>query len=867
MKSRTQYLIIAILLLVSICLKANNVGGGEEEEEDEKKKRGVTYDGTSLIINGKREFIYSGSVHYPRSTPDMWPIIMEKARIGGLNTIQTYVFWNVHEPEQGKWDFKGRFNLVKFIKVIHEKGLYVTLRLGPFIQAEWSHGGLPYWLREVPGVYFRTDNKPFKEHTERYVRKILGSMKEEKLFASQGGPIILGQIENEYNAVQLAYKENGERYIKWAANLVESMNLGIPWVMCKQNDAPGSVINACNGRHCGDTFKGPNRHDKPSLWTENWTTQFRVFGDPPTHRTVEDIAFSVARFFSKNGSHVNYYMYHGGTNFGRTSAHFVTTRYYDDAPLDEYGMEKEPKYGHLKHVHRALELCKKAILWGHPRAQKLGPDTEVRYYEQAGTNVCAAFLANNNTRESNSVIFKGQTYFLPSRSISILPDCKTLVFNTAQIVAQHSWRNYVRSEETSKDLKFEMYSENIPSKLNGDSLIPSELFYLTKDKTDYAWYTTSIKVDEDDLPDQQGVDDQTILKIASLGHAAIVYVNGEYAGNAHGSHEMKSFVFKKPVKLKTGENHITILGVLTGFPDSGSYMEKRYAGPRSVSIIGLKSGVIDLTENNEWGHLAGLEGEKKEVYTEKGSKQVKWENDGERKPLTWYKTYFETPEGDNTVAVRMNGMGKGLIWVNGNGVGRYWMSFLSPLGNSTQTEYHIPRSFMKEKMKKNMMVILEEEPGVKVEAIDFVLVNRDTICSYVGEDYPVSVKSWKREGPNIVSRSKDMRLKAVMKCPPEKQIVEVEFASFGDPTGTCGNFTMGNCSASNSKEVVEKNCLGKNHCSIVVHRDTFKHKGCPTIMNKLAMQVRCEKRDRKKEDENKKNHEEEAEEEEVKDKM
>lgn len=111
---------------------------------------------------------------------------------------------------------------------------------------------------------------------------------------------------------------------------------------------------------------------------------------------------------------------------------------------------------------------------------------------------------------------------------------------------------------------------------------------------------------------------------------------------------------------------------------------------------------------------------------------------------------------------------------------------------------------MREKKKKNMLVILEEEPGVHLEAIDFVLVNRDTICSYVGEDYPVSVKSWKRQGPKIVPRSKDMRLKAVMRCPPEKQMVAVEFASFGHPTGTCGNFTMGKCSASKSKEVVEK---------------------------------------------------------------
>lgn len=159
----------------------------------------------------------------------MWPNIIKRAKQGGLNTIQTYVFWNVHEPEQGKvifkdyktkenndmkifimhclegsffllkqFNFSGRADLVKFIKLIEKNGMYVTLRLGPFIQAEWTHGyvymlcylilykftmilvfwvlmwhvswlwlwwnirGLPYWLREVPGIFFRTDNEPFK---------------------------------------------------------------------------------------------------------------------------------------------------------------------------------------------------------------------------------------------------------------------------------------------------------------------------------------------------------------------------------------------------------------------------------------------------------------------------------------------------------------------------------------------------------------------------------------------------------------------------------------------------------------------------------------------------------------------------------
>lgn len=270
--------------------------------------RNVTYDGKSLFINGRREILFSGSVHYTRSTPDMWPDILDKARRGGLNVIQTYVFWNAHEPEPGKFNFQGNYDLVKFIRLVQAKGMFVTLRVGPFIQAEWNHGGLPYWLREVPGIIFRSDNEPYKFHMKAFVSKIIQMMKDEKLFAPQGGPIILAQIENEYNHIQLAYEEKGDSYVQWAANMAVATDIGVPWLMCKQRDAPDPVINACNGRHCGDTFAGPNKPYKPAIWTENWTAQYRVHGDPPSQRSAEDIAFSVARFFSKNGNLVNYYM-------------------------------------------------------------------------------------------------------------------------------------------------------------------------------------------------------------------------------------------------------------------------------------------------------------------------------------------------------------------------------------------------------------------------------------------------------------------------------------------------------------------------------------------------------------------------------
>ncbi|KAL0454080.1 UNVERIFIED_CONTAM: Beta-galactosidase 13 [Sesamum latifolium] len=283
----------------------------------------VTYDSRSMIINGSRELLFSGSIHYPRSTPDMWPAIIRRAKEGGLNIIQTYVFWNLHEPNQGEWNFEGNRDLVRFIKCIWEQGLWVTLRIGPYIEAEWNMGGFPYWLREVPDIIFRSDNAPFK-------------------------------IENEYNNVQLAYRERGISYVKWAANMALSLYNGVPWIMCKQKDAPPqSSVHATEGSvptpssvqmALTSLLSGPRTGPHS---TESSAT--------PSQRAAEDISFAVARFFTRNGTLNNYYMYYGGSNFGRTSSSsFVTTRYYDEAPLDEYGLKREPKFGHLRDLHRAL---------------------------------------------------------------------------------------------------------------------------------------------------------------------------------------------------------------------------------------------------------------------------------------------------------------------------------------------------------------------------------------------------------------------------------------------------------------------------------------------------------------------------------
>ncbi|PKU79426.1 Beta-galactosidase 9 [Dendrobium catenatum] len=122
----------------------------------------VTYDHRALIIGGKRRMLISAGVHYPRATPEMWPGIILKCKEGGADVIQTYVFWNGHEPVRGQYYFEGRYDLVKFVKLVGSSGLYFHLRIGPYACAEWNFGGFPVWLRDIHGIEFRTNNGPFK---------------------------------------------------------------------------------------------------------------------------------------------------------------------------------------------------------------------------------------------------------------------------------------------------------------------------------------------------------------------------------------------------------------------------------------------------------------------------------------------------------------------------------------------------------------------------------------------------------------------------------------------------------------------------------------------------------------------------------
>ncbi|KAH7566937.1 hypothetical protein JRO89_XS08G0256200 [Xanthoceras sorbifolium] len=743
--------------------------------------------------------------------------------------------------------------------------MYMILRIGPFVAAEYNFGGVPVWLHYIPGTVFRTDNEPFKYYMQKFTTLIVNLMKKEKLFASQGGPIILAQVENEYGYYEKDYGEGGKRYAMWAARMAVSQNIGVPWIMCQQFDAPDTVISTCNSFYC-DQFT-PNSPNKPKIWTENWPGWFKTFGARDPHRPPEDIAFSVARFFQKGGSVHNYYMYHGGTNFGRTAGGpFITTSYDYEAPIDEYGLPRNPKWGHLKELHKAIKLCEHALLNSEPINLSLGPSQEADIYTDS-SGACAAFLANTDDKNDKTVEFRNMSYHLPAWSVSILPDCKNVVFNTAKVSSQTSTVEMVpeklqpsvaSADKDLKALKWEVFKEKAGIWGEAD-FVKNELvdhINTTKDTSDYLWYTTSINVSEDEEFLKKG--SHPVLLIESKGHALHAFVNQEMQGTASGNGTHLPFKFKKPISLKAGRNEIALLSMTVGLQNAGSFYEFVGAGLTSVKIEGFKTGTVDLSKYS-WTYKIGLQGEHLAIYKQDGSNGVNWVSTSEppkKQPLTWYKAVVDPPPGDEPIGLDMLEMGKGLAWLNGEEIGRYWPRKSSPhlecvqecdyrgkffpdkcltgCGQPTQRWYHIPRSWFKP--SGNVLVIFEETNNGDPTKIRFSRRKTSGACSHIAEDYPSVEHISQKKDENGNNKKKAT---VHLKCPQNSHISAVKFASFGTPTGTCGSYSIGDCHDPNSTSVVEKVCLSENECAIELTEENFDKSLCPGTTKKLVVEVAC----------------------------
>ena len=122
--------------------------------------------------NGEVVSIHAGEMHYARIPHQYWRHRLQMMKGMGLNTVATYVFWNLHETEPGKWDFSGDKNLAEYIRIAGEEGMMVILRPGPYVCAEWEYGGYPWWLQNIPGMEIRRDNPAFLERTKAYIERL-----------------------------------------------------------------------------------------------------------------------------------------------------------------------------------------------------------------------------------------------------------------------------------------------------------------------------------------------------------------------------------------------------------------------------------------------------------------------------------------------------------------------------------------------------------------------------------------------------------------------------------------------------------------------------------------------------------------------
>ncbi|KHG08626.1 Beta-galactosidase 8 -like protein [Gossypium arboreum] len=831
MRRRTEILVLLICLVIVTTSFAST----------------VTYDHRAIVIDGKRRVLISGSIHYPRSTPEMWPDLIQKSKDGGLDVIETYVFWNLHEPVRNQYNFEGRNDLVKFVKLVAEAGLYVHLRIGPYVCAEWNYGGFPLWLHFIPGIKFRTDNEPFKAEMRRFTAKIVEMMKQEKLYASQGGPIILSQIENEYGNIDSAYGAAAKPYIKWAAGMAISLDTGVPWVMCQQSDAPDPIINTCNGFYC-DQFT-PNSNKKPKMWTENWSGWFLSFGGTVPYRPVEDLAFAVARFFQRGGTFQNYYMYHGGTNFDRTpGGPFIATSYDYDAPIDEYGQVRQPKWGHLRDVHKAIKLCEEALIATDPKISSLGPNLEAAVYK-TGSGGCSAFLANIDTKSDATVNFNGNSYHLPAWSVSILPDCKNVVLNTAKVNSMSVIPSFMHeSLNTNADSTDSIGSGwswiNEPIGISKASAFNKlgllEQINTTADKSDYLWYSLSFII---------------VMFMYHYNTIACACPLKLSAGSRTGNSDNAKVKLDIPITVVPGKNTIDLLSLTIGLQNYGAFFDLSGAGITGpVKLNGLSNGSsIDLS-SQQWTYQVGLKGEDSGLPSGSSSEWVSQPALPKNQPLIWYKTNFDAPTGNDPVALDFMGMGKGEAWINGQSIGRYWPAYIASnsgctdscdyrgpysankcrknCGKPSQQLYHVPRSWLKP--SGNILVLFEEMGGDPTQ-LAFATRKMGSLCSHVSDSHPLPMVMWGLDSKTRRASNPTLSLS----CPSPNQVISaIKFASFGTPLGTCGSFSHGRCSSAKAHSIVQKVCVGSTSCSIDVSTRTLGDP-CKGVKKSLAVEVSC----------------------------
>lgn len=561
-----------------------------------------------FLLDGKPFQMISGEMHYPRIPREAWRARMKMAKAMGLNTIGTYVFWNLHEPQKGKFDFSGNNDIAEFVKIAREEGLYVILRPSPYVCAEWEFGGYPYWLQNEKGLVVRSKEASYIKEYEKYIKEVGKQLA--PLQVNHGGNILMVQIENEYGSYsndksylalnQKLFKEAGFDGLLYTCDPAKDINAGhLPGLLPAVNgiDNPTLVKRLIKANHGG---KGPFYvAEWYPAWFDWWGTAHHTIPAKNYAGRLDSVLAA--------GISINMYMFHGGTtrgfmngaNFNDENPYEPQTSSYDyDAPLDEAG-----------NATAKFMLFRKIIARHLPDGTKLPAVPSPK-----------PTIAISNIKLTQSARLAA---LLPKPVINKVP----LTF-----------------EDLNQDYGFVLYRTE-----------------LTGGKTG-------------------------VLRLDELRDYAVIMINGKRVGELDRRHNQDSILLKLPA----GEVTLDILVENLGRINFGPYLLKNKKGITKQVLFNGKEIYGWNMYSLPFHNLSG----------------IKYGQAGNYAAPVLKKGFFNLNKVADTY-LDMSNWGKGVVWINGHNLGRYWQ--VGP-----QQTIYVPAEWLKkgtneieifEQLKTNLSVV------------------------------------------------------------------------------------------------------------------------------------------------------------------
>jgi hypothetical protein len=541
-------------------------------------------------------------------------------------------------------------------------------------------------------------------------------------------------VENEYANVARRYGDDGQKYLAWMAELAKRVGLAdVPTTMCE--GAAKGPIATLNGFEIKprrvQEYRSRNDHD-PMLWTELWPAWYAVWGETRLSRPVEytrdwtthcdhdprTIALSVLVFLANGGAGWSYYMWHGGTNFGRTSMYLQTTSYDFTAPLDEYGRETF-KGRYLSHLHEVMQANEEYLLRGERTITIEAEGKQRTAWKLNGRELVVLLDYNVPTAE--------MPHSRPIAAKVIDPDEK-VIFDLLKLHydLQSSWDAPAWRPLEKASLAWRAWREPMPYARRHESTQsdePIEQLTLTRDHTDYCWYSTTAAADK--AGDRE-------LVIPYGGDYFYVYLDGKLVAqtvaplledrgpitpedpahprvNIHPDNPFVKDGYRHAFHLagiSEGKHRIEILATALGMIKGDWMIES----PMNFERKGIWEGVLlNGSPLTGWEMTPFLAGEKKKLVEK--SEAGEWSALETAEPLTWYRSTFRlSPQElaqDADFRLNTAGLGKGMLFVNGRGLGRHWLIESPGTGQPTQQYYHLPKSWLRE---ENTLIVFEEQP-------------------------------------------------------------------------------------------------------------------------------------------------------------